>query len=529
MCGWLIAAPLPLNRPRIASARHARLPLRTTHALPTVVASAAPTPRLSGHYISVYNALNKQALSASDNAVFNDGSPPDTTGAIGPNYYVETVNSVIGVYNRSNLTLVASRTFQQWLAKPNTAPLCDPQVEWDAGSQRWLYVVLGCAFSAHAINFGWSKTSDPSNFASGWCRFSASTPGYIGDYPKLGHSAGYMIVGTNDFADSPGNPFLTSEIFWMAKPANGDTSCTAPAVQSSGHAAGALKNADGISLTATPVPVNTITTATDGYVVSAYDPFGPPVTTQSSLAVWHVDSAGVLHQDNDVTVNSYTVPNSAPNPGGAFPIDTLDARLTQAVGDPVLGMYTQHTVGADTNPSTRSRVDWYELKVSGGVVSLAQQGTISSATDFVFNGAISPTWSFNGVMIQYNRSSPTLKPVIAALTRGVASAPGVMDSAELVIGTSTDSDHDFSCNYTNNNDPCRWGDYSGATPDPVIVNLVWGANQSLVTGSGINPAWVTRIFAILVQPRAVIQVPGASPGSRTGPSQSSPAPTPPPR
>src|SRR5438105_12031258 len=93
------ASPLKPSTAVKASARHARLPLRTTHALPTVVASAAPTPRLSGHYISVYNALNKQALSASDNLLpVNEGSPPDTTGAIGPNYYVETVNSVIGVY-----------------------------------------------------------------------------------------------------------------------------------------------------------------------------------------------------------------------------------------------------------------------------------------------------------------------------------------------------------------------------------------------------------------------------------------------
>src|SRR5207237_9926433 len=97
------------------------------------------------------------------------------------------------------------------------------------------------------------------------------------------------------------------------------------------------------------------------------------------------------------------------------------------------------------------------------------------------------------------------------------------------ISTSTDSDNDFNCNFTGNNDPCRWGDYSGATPDPVIVNLVWGANQDLVAGSGSNPAWVTRIFAIVVQSRAVIQVPGASPGSRTAPNQSSPAHSPPPR
>ena len=213
-------APSSASQTGAKAVRHARLPLhpRQPAVSPSVRATAAP--RLYGHNISVFNGLNKQALSASDNSFFNNGSPPDTTGAIGPNYYVETVNSIIGVYNRSNLTLVVSRTLQQWLGKAPSAPVCDPQIEWDASSQRWLYVVLGCSFGLDAFNFGWSKTSDPSNFANGWCRFSRGTPGYLSDYPKLGHNNNYMIVGTNDFSDLLGNAFLTSEIFWMAKPAS---------------------------------------------------------------------------------------------------------------------------------------------------------------------------------------------------------------------------------------------------------------------------------------------------------------------
>jgi hypothetical protein len=510
-----------------ALTRHPRLPLHTGKITPSSNQTAV-TPKLSAPLISVYNGLNKVGLTAADNNIFNNGAPPDTTGAIGPNYYVETVNSVIAAYNRSDLSRKGATNFQAWLGKPNNAPVCDPQIEWDDTAQRWLYVVLGCNFKIDLLNFGWSKTADPSNFISGWCRFSVATPNYLSDYPKLGHNANYMIVGTNDFSDVGLHPFLTAEIFWMSLPANGDTSCTPPAVNSTGHTL-PLTNGDHISLTATPVPVNTITGSTDGYILSAYDPSGPPASTQSKLAIWHLDAAGVLHQDNDVSVNSYTIPNPAPNPGGSFPIDTLDGRLTQAVGDPVLGMWTQHTVGADTNPSTRSRVDWYEVQVVAGNPQLTQQGTISSSTDFVFNAAVSPTWSFSGAMIQYNRSSGSLKPVIATRTRGAASALGVMDSSELLIGTSADSDHDFSCNFTGNNDPCRWGDYASATPDPNSVNLVWGANQDLAVGSGTNPAWVTRIFAIVVQSRAVLQVPGSSPGSRTGPAQSSPAPTPPSR
>jgi len=79
-----------------------------------------------------------------------------------------------------------------------------------------------------------------------------------------------------------------------------------------------------------------------------------------------------------------------------------------------------------------------------------------------------------------------------------------MDSSELVIGTSTDFDHDFSCNFTGNNDPCRWGDYSGATPDPAAtgtIGKVWLANQyNLAGGTTSSTAWRTWVVGVTPTP-----------------------------
>src|SRR5205823_3962750 len=91
--------------------------------------------------------------------------------------------------------------------------------------------------------------------------------------------------------------------------------------------------------------------------------------------------------------------------------------LTQAVGDPLLGMWTQHTVSPSVGPAVRSQVNWYEVQVAAGVPALTQEGAIASSTDFVFNGAISPTFDSHGVAIQYNRSSSSLLPLIAAQSR----------------------------------------------------------------------------------------------------------------
>ena len=468
---------------------------------------------------AVYNGLNASGLSAVDNGTLQS-SPPDTTGSIGPNHYVEFINSGIGVYNRSDLSLAIKATVYVWLgvADPSATPLCDPQIQWDPSSQRWLYVVLECIPGNDTLLFGWSKTPNPTDLVNGWCKFSVGTPGVISDYPKLGHSSKYMLVGTNNFSDSGTNPFVTAQITWMPTPNPGVATCSAPAVSHMGSAAAPLKNGDGITLTSTPVPVNTSTNAANGYVVSAYDPFanGPPGVPQNRLAVFHLDSLGVLHADPDLTVNTYAIPNPAPDlNGSSFGIDTLDGRLTQAVGDPTTGIYTQHTVDGT---SGRSKVTWYEIKVVSAVPTLTQEGDIKSSTDFVYNAAISPRGDGQGAVIFYNRSNSGTDPVIATQSRMSWTPAGQMDPGEIVLASSTAGDQDFSCNNPAGfNLPCRWGDYSGASPDPLNTNVVWGSNQGLTTPSmpGGIPNWVTQNFAI------------AGPVvSRVGAIQSSPVPTP---
>ena len=509
------------------TAKQSRLPLHQG-ASPVSGPSTSVAPRLSaGPKISLLGGLNKPGLKATDNSNLNLGAPPDTTGAIGPGYYIEMVNSIIAIYHRADLSFLKSSSFQTWLGKSPGTALCDPQIQWDSSSQRWLYVVLGCSFSLHYFLFGWSKSSDPTDFVNGWCKFSAPTPGELTDYPKLGHSGSYMIVGTNDFANQ--TTFDTAQIFWMATPAPGDSSCTQPAINSAGSKATPLRNDDS-SLSATPVPVNTMTGAADGYVLAAYDPSGPPTSVQDHIAIWHVDAAGALQKDADIAVTAYTVPNPAPNAGGSFPIDTLDGRLTQAVGDPLLGMWTQHTVSPSVGPAVRSQVNWYEVQVAAGVPALTQEGAIASSTDFVFNGAISPTFDSHGVAIQYNRSSSSLLPLIAAQSRTTLTPLGQMDPVEMILATSADFDQDFTCGFMGF--PCRWGDYAGASPDPIAPSVVWGANQTLALHDSANPSfpvWVTRIFAMVVQSRQVTPVPGSGPGSRPPVQQVSPAPSPPPR
>ena len=460
-----------------------------THRTPTTIATVT-SPR-----IALYNNLNSTGITAAANA-FGE-TPPDSTGAIGPNHYVEMVNSQIGVWSRSNLVSGNGTSLEAFVGANPGTPYCDPQVQWDPTAGRWLYAFLFCntSTSAQDVHFGWSKTSDPSDLVSGWCNFYVQTDPFILDYPKLGHSSKFLIVGGNFYDESTPStnpPFVTAAMFWVPKPAKGNTICSLPA--SFGHTtANPLKNSDGVTRAFTPVPVNTMTASTNGYIVSASDPSGSngqAPATRHRLAVWHLDSSGVLHQHSDITVANYTFPSPAPQLGSAFQLDTLDARLTQAAGDPATGIWTQHTVDG---PGGRSVVRWYEIKVAGSTASLAQQGDIASATDWVFNGAISPRFDALGAAVFYNRSSFTIDPVIAGQDRLSSTALGAMEPGEFVLASSTAADTDGSCP---GGFPCRWGDYSAASPDPVQTNVVWGTNQ-FNSSTGSTPAWKTQNFAVL--------------------------------
>jgi hypothetical protein len=488
--------------------------------VPTATIPAAPrsTLTLSSPRIAVSPGLDKTGMTAGGFGF----TPPDSTGAIGPNNYVEMVNSRITVYDRS-LNVVSTSTLQSFIGQAAGVPLCDPQIQWDPAANRWLYSFLYCnttTSTPQLVLFGWSKTPDPHDLSfnagmpgssNAWCQFAFDDAHYLLDFQKLGHNSNYLIVGGNlyDANISAANPpFVSAGIEWaQLPPSPTDQSCAPPA--SSGGNALPLKNGNGVTYTFTPVPVNTDSAAANGYILSAYDPSGSNGQTaspKSRVAVWHLDSAGVLHADSDVVVNPYDTPSSARQPGSTDVLDTLPGMFTQAVGDPSTGIYTQHTVAGPAGPGGRSEVDWYEFTASGSNLVLAQQGSITDPTDWVFNAAISPRFDGLGAAIEYNRSSQNTYTLIAAQIRYQATAPGSMAAGELVIGHGVGADEDFSCNNPAGA-PCRWGDYSGATPDPnpSTPYLVWGTNE-VNTSVGPSPSWNDVNFVIAPTPEAPTNV-----------------------
>jgi uncharacterized repeat protein (TIGR01451 family) len=411
------------------------------------------------------------------------------------------VNQKIGVYDR-NLNSISSTDNGTFTGAGASLTVTDPQIQWDGQSGHWIYAALGIATGANMLLFGWSKTSDPSDLTNGWCRFGTARGHLIDDYPKLGHDDNFISIGTNVYDDGT-NAFLTANVFVIRKPAVGDTSCSVGTVLYVADAANPLRNADG-SIAFTPVPANTADSSAYGYIVAAHSPVDGIGSSSPKIMVWHwalIAGAPALVSDGDVGVPAFDVPAPVPQPGTSDTIDSLDARLTQAVAvnDPgaggAKGIWTQHTV---MGPGGRSVVRWYEI-LAGAPPTLRQQGDIGSPTDFVFNGAVSPSIDGGSAAVFYNRGGTATLPVIGAQSRTQSTPLGTMDQGELLIGQSTAADQDFTCGYSKPTDPCRWGDYAGASPDPMHNGVIWGSSQ--VTGPcsplcGFFAQWQTQNFAV---------------------------------
>jgi len=456
-----------------------------------------------------FNNLNSPGLS--DYSV----APPDTTGAIGPNNYIEMVNQVIGVYDRS-LNQVSSTDNGSFVGAGATVTVSDPQIQWDGQAGRWLYAAVGVSTGNNVLLFGWSKTSNPSDLTNGWCRFGIQRGSSLDDYPKLGHDDNFISIGSNVYDDTTNYTFLTANVFAIPKPAAGDTSCAVGTATYWADATHVLHNADG-SVAFTPVPANTADASALGYIVAAHSPVDGVGSSAPKVMVWHLASVGAsptLVADGDVAVSTFDIPAPVPQPGTSYTLDTLDARLTQAVAvnDPgasgAKGIWTQHTVAG---PGGRSVVRWYEI-LGGTPPALRQQGDVSSSTDFVFNGAVSPAIGGDSAAVFYNRGGGSTLPVIGAQTRSASTPLGGLDAGELLVGQSSAADQDFTCGYGSPTAPCRWGDYAGASPDPVNPGVVWGSSQ--VTGAcfilcGFFAQWQTQNFAVVASTAPAPVPPGA--------------------
>jgi len=443
----------------------------------------------------------------------NGGTPSDSTGAIGPTRYIEIVNTRVRMYTRAGVGIGVAATMQSLMGDPHR-PVSDPQIMWDPATNRWYYSAIDItkAVTGQSFNvllFGWSKAATPAALSSkSWCQFGVYYGGtgasnVLPDYPKLGDTSNFLLIGHNDF-NAKGTGYLGGSVTWIAKPKNGVTTCPTKSFPKNGvHF---TKTPGGGSYAWTPEPVKQTDGSGTGYVLATDDVGGGGSSSVIYEYTVTRNSAGnaVFTAPASITVPAYSAPPAAAQPGTADMLDTLDGRLFQTVSssNPSTGgpqVWTENTV-LDTTPGF-SAVRWYELNpVSHTETST---GLIDDGSHFFYNAAVSPDRRRSGTtgiygdsaVIGFNTSSSTDYVAVQEESVGPFGTAGPQ-----LIAQNSDAEEDDFCGLDVPN-VCRWGDYSGATPDPASPanaahGVVYLSNMLVGPTAGANNVqWTTENWA----------------------------------
>jgi hypothetical protein len=387
--------------------------------------------------------------------------------------------------------------------------LSDPQVLWDGDTNRFYYEYLDVVNDT--FRWGFSKTNSPLTVTgSDWCSYEANF-GYgsnLPDYPKMGQTRHTLVIGANVYS----NPatYIGSDLDFIQKPTGTTAFTTCPANNFKLSSVKALKNADGTPFASDPNPGVQSNPGDMAWVAAV------PDATNSGAIGNYVDLFTVTEKPEGtdsvsaataIPVTSYSPPAPAPQKGTNFLLDTLDGRLTHAVTDidPSISggnhpaLWTSHAVAGGAG----SKVDWYEIDVLGK--KLQQQGSITDPSLFVFNGGVSDDRAVNNgkfgsdMVAGVTTSSTSTFPA----DRSVVKLGAGPQSGFIMVHMSRGADQGFDCFVDPGRVVCRWGDYSGAVPDPnasagATVGRVWMSNMD-ATGGGPNPLapeWSTWNWAL---------------------------------
>jgi hypothetical protein len=438
----------------------------------TDAAAQAATPALAAPIPgTVFNGLN---LTSNGN-----GYPPDTNGDVGPNHFIQSVNTSIGIFSKTGTKLL-SFPFDGFIQ--GTGTLCDtdnygdPVVVYDTFADRW--VISDFAFTTDAVGnvnsdnyqcFAVSKTSDPVNGGWWFYAFKVASGGDIADYPKFGVWPDGIYMSANVFGPST---FKNVQVWAFNKDDfySGSGSPRAVAVAIPQQYFSLLPSNARLQAGTPPAGRPNLFASIWGSAQLRVWKFTPNWTTLA---------ASTFTGPTNASIASFSsAPSSVPSPRNS--LDSLSHRLMMQNQYANIGgaesLWLTHTVGS---PSV-ARVRWYELPVTGGIIaaSPSQQSTWGSDTTHRFMPSLAVD-RVGDMAVGYSVSSATLNPGIRYAGR-LAGDPG----GTLGQGETTMANGGGSQTYTS-----RWGDYATMTLDPDGCTFWFTSEIYAANGSD----WNTKI------------------------------------
>ncbi|MCB0762618.1 MAG: hypothetical protein KDC12_13910 [Flavobacteriales bacterium] len=410
--------------------------------------------------------------------------PPDPSGAVGPNHYIQMVNTAMEIFDLEGNSLWGP-TFLGDIF-PNADDAGDPVVLYDEGADRWF--ISQFQFD-NTIRVGISQTPDPTG---AWYWYSFQFPNFP-DYPKFsvwsdGYYASSNMGGTN------------TAVFERAKMLAGDETAQAVLVQTPQQGSSGFRMALPVDLEGAADP------GRPAMVINCNDDgWGSQDGDHLRIWEWTLDWDNPNNTSLDVMTTLDVTPFDGVFPGfGWNNIDQPGApNSLDAIGDGLMfpakyrdfgshaSMVVCHSVQVDDNG--RAGIRWYELRDEGAGWYIFQSGTYAPGNDDLsrWMGSIGIDVAGN-ISIAYSASSTSVYPSIRFTGRYASDDPGMMTLAEceLVAGQGTQSGN-------------RWGDYAQMTVDPVDGFTFWFTGEYTRNSNG---AWGTRIGAWRLQEPAAIDL-----------------------
>jgi len=415
-------------------------------------------------------------------------APPDTTGDVGPNHYVQWVNLRYSIYT---LTRVGSEItgFTPVAGFPKNGNVVwqgfggrcesdndgDPIVQYDQLADRWVLTQFAVSATPYMQCVAVSTGPDPTGT---YHRYSYSYNRDFNDYPKMGVWPDAYYISYNMFKNGrtfSGNRVCAFERDRMLIGATARQLCAQT------NATHSMEPAD---LEGTVLPP----AGSRNFLLSI---------TTTSLQFWRFAvnwTAGTGTLTGPTAIPGVTFSRACgggaciPQPGTSQQLDSLADRLMYRLSYRNLGTREALVINHSVATSGVSAIRWYELaNATGQTMNTAtpvvrQQGTFSPSTDHRWMGsaAIDKT---GGIAVGYNISNATtIKPSIRYAYRAPADPLGTMgNETSILVGTGVQTAT-----------LSRWGDYSTISVDPVDgCTMVFTSQYQPVNG---NFNWSTYIY-----------------------------------
>jgi hypothetical protein len=416
--------------------------------------------------------------------------PPDTVGAIGPNHFIQMVNTVFAIYDRGGKRLVGpsliNSLWKGFGGPCETQNAGDPIVRYDRLADRWLIAQFEISqhFQCIAISRG------PNPVLDGWFLYAFPTVTSSGtpvspDYPKIGiWPDGYYMGTQRGFPNAGldvwvferdkmlrGQPARQVE-FGVGAPSlillPSDLDGPPPPLGTSNffgrHVNGALwGGVDRFEIYA--FRVNWVNPASSTFTLSASLPVAP----------FSAQLCGDTFDGNCVG-----------QPGTTEKLETLPAwtmwRLQYRNFGDHESLVTNHTVNADGHD--KAGIRWYEFRrPPQGAWSLFQQGTYSpdSSSRWMASAALD---NAGNMAVGHSIGSSTVSPGIRIAGRLPTDPLGTLTSDVKVVDGSGSQTTTFQ----------RWGDYSSMELDPIVPCTFWYTTEYYAATS--SAGWSTRVASL---------------------------------